>query len=68
MHCTHCGKELGEDDVFCTACGTRVKRPEPTEPPEAPLALDPFGPRPRKSLRKRPPLRLFRQNPPLHPT
>lgn len=37
MHCTHCGKELGEDDVFCTACGTRVERPEPTE--EAPVAV-----------------------------
>lgn len=36
MYCSHCGQELGDQDNFCAACGTPVRRPDAAEESDPP--------------------------------
>lgn len=38
MYCSNCGKNIGEQPIFCQFCGTRVAQPPPT-------CLQPLGKR-----------------------
>jgi phage shock protein C len=39
MYCTQCGRELRDDDRFCSGCGLRAQGSKPASPPPA-LMLD----------------------------
>ena len=41
MFCYHCGKEVGEIDVFCPYCGTKIKKDEPQAQPQPPVQAAP---------------------------
>ncbi len=52
MKCTHCGKEIDDDSVFCEHCGKKVIQPPKTEPPKTPKSQPPkiTKPKPKEAV------------------
>lgn len=40
MYCSHCGKKVGEDMLFCPFCGKPIVIPEQDDVPETPTVAD----------------------------
>ena len=40
MYCSHCGKKVGEDMLFCPFCGKPIVIPEQDDAPETPTVAD----------------------------